>query len=421
MDPKTDKTVLKNGVRVVSRKIPHSRSVSMGVWVNVGSRDETPDQCGLSHFIEHMIFKGTERRTAFQIAKEFDAIGGQTNAFTTMEATCYHARVLDSHLEKMFDILSDIFLNSSFKAEEVERERQVISQEINMLEDNPDEYVHHLASCGYWKDNPLGRSILGTPENIQRFTAESIRDFFQHFYQPERIVVSLAGNVDHQRLVDLVSPGFDAITSGNDFPVRVAPERHPGVSVVQRKLEQAHLCLAGWGISVTDQRRFALSLTNTIIGGNMSSRLFQEIREKRGLAYSVYSFVSSYVDTGMFGVYAGVDPNNVLRTSELILETFEHLGHQKVSDDELRDAKEFTKGSLLLASESIDNQMVRLAQNEIHFGEFIPLEKVVEKIESVSSDDITELAELLADRQAMSLTLLGPASDSKMLDNLISG
>ena len=385
----------------------------MGVWVNVGARDESPDENGLSHFIEHMIFKGTRKRSAYQIAKEFDAIGGQTNAFTTMENTCYHARVMDTQTDTMVEILSDIFINSIFAPEEVNRERPVILQEIGMVEDSPDEYIHVLSGYNFWGDNPLGRSILGIPDNIVSYDAERIKNFFHRLYQPDRIVISAAGNLKHDHLVELVEPAFAAIRSGNGFPERITPQGRSIVDITHRELEQVHICLGMKGLSITDPLRYAFSLLNTILGGNMSSRLFQEIREKRGLAYSVFSFISSYVDTGMFGVYMGVAPNRARETTELVLAEMHKLKKEPVDASELRDAIEYTKGSLLLASESTDNQMVRIAQNEIHFGGDIPLQTIIEKIEAVSENEIMELVNDLVDRNQIALTLLGPVDTAK--------
>jgi predicted Zn-dependent peptidase len=407
------KTSLENGIRIVSKKMPHARSVSMGVWVNVGARDETEHESGLSHFIEHMIFKGTRRRSAFQIAKEFDAIGGHTNAFTAMENTCYHARVMDTHTETMVDILSDIFINSVFDPVEVDKERPVIMQEIGMVEDSPEEYVHVLSGHNYWGENPLGRSILGTPQNIIQFDAEMIKNFFHRLYQPERIVISAAGNLDHHRLVELVQPAFEAIKPGNAFPRRVTPEGCSVVDLNHRDLEQMHVCLNAKGLSITDPRRYTFSLLNTILGGNMSSRLFQEVREKRGLAYSVYSFISSHGDTGMFGVYVGVAPNRALETSRLVLDEINKLRKERVETLELKGAIEYTKGGLMLAAESNDNQMVRSAQNEIHFGYEVPLQEIIAKVEAVTPDDILELANELFDSRQMALTLLGPMDGGK--------
>ena len=416
------KTVLKNGIRVVSKKMPHARSISMGVWVGVGARDESLKENGLSHFIEHMIFKGTRRRSAFQIAKEFDAIGGHTNAFTAMEATCYHAKVIDTQTEAMVDILSDIFLNSVFDQSEIEKERPVILQEIGMVEDSPDEYVHVLCGRNFWGGHPLGRSILGQPDNIVNFNTGKIKSFFSRFYQPDRMVISLAGNVDHHRIVDLIGPAFESIHPGNGFPKRDTPGARSVVDLNQRELEQVHICLGTNGLSITDPRRYAFSLLNTILGGNMSSRLFQEVREKRGLAYSVYSFVSSYVDTGMFGVYLAVEPKRVLETTELVLNEIRRLKKEPVEAAELKGAIEYTKGSLLLATESSDNQMVRAAQNEIHFGGEIPLQEIIDKIDAVTADDISAIAGDLFNRNQTVLTLLGPVGDDqKPFEDLLKG
>jgi len=319
--------------------MPHVRSVSMGVWVDVGARDESPSENGLSHLIEHMIFKGTRRRSAYDIAKEFDAIGGHTNAFTSFETTCNHAKVMDARLESMVDILSDIFLNSVFDPTEIERERPVILQEIGMSEDNPEDYLQTLAGRAVWGDTPLGRSILGTRENVSAFTSQDVKRFFKRLYQPERILISAAGNLDHQKFVALVRDGFEQINPGNGFPERTAPPVLANTGIFQRDLEQEHLCINTPGISISDPRRFAFSLLNTILGGNMSSRLFQEVREQRGLAYSVYSFASSYMDNGLFGLYAGVSPDNTQQTLDLMLQQLDRLQTEPVGADELADAK----------------------------------------------------------------------------------
>ncbi len=414
-----NKTVLPNGIRILTHKIPHVRSVSMGVWVNVGARDESPSESGLSHFIEHMIFKGTAKRDAFQIAKEFDAVGGHTNAFTAMETTCYHAKVMDSHLNTMVDILSDTFLNSIFDSGEVERERLVISQEIEMLEDSPEEYIHVLSESAFWGDNPLGQPISGSRGNVLRFSSSDITDFFHRFYQPERIVISAAGNLEHDRLVELLGPAFEAIKPGNGFPERTTPPGRSGVFLNERQLGQAHVCLNTQGFSITDSRRYTASLLNTLLGGNMSSRLFQEVRERRGLAYSVYSYVSSYEDTGMTGIYVGTHPDKAAEAIEVILHELKRLKETPVDGAELRDAKEYTKGSLMLAAESVDNQMVRLAQNEIHLGCFKELEAIVEKIEAVTEEDIRDLAGDLFQPEPAALTLLGPLTDSGPFEDLV--
>jgi predicted Zn-dependent peptidase len=419
MRRKIHKTTLNNGIKIVSQNMPHFHSVSMGVWVNVGAREESPEESGLSHFIEHMIFKGTQRRTAYQIAKAFDSIGGQTNAFTSAENTCYHAKVMDTHLDIMVDILSDIFLNSVFNEKEVENERAVILQEIGMMEDSPDDYIHFLSGINFWGKNSLGRSVLGNRENIRNFDSDALKGFFSRFYQPERIIISAAGNLEHNHLVDIVGPVFESIRPGNGFPDRMTSDGRCQVDVHYKDLEQVHICLGTKGMSITDPRKYEYSLLNTILGGNMSSRLFQEIREKRGFAYAVYSFISSYVDTGMFGVYAGVHPDNAFKSVELILKEIFKIKKVRIDPDELRYAKEFTKGNLMLASESNDNQMVRMAQTETHYGRYIPLEEVVNKIEAVTEDDICNLAETLFPAHRFALTLLGPVTDKDEFDDML--
>jgi predicted Zn-dependent peptidase len=419
MNHDISKTVLSNGIKVITKKMPHFRSVSMGVWVNVGGRDESSSQSGMSHFIEHMIFKGTQKRTAFQIAKEFDAIGGQTNAFTSTENTCYHAKVMDTHMETMVDILSDIFLNSVFDEREVENERAVILQEIGMSEDSPDEYIHILSGMNFWNGNSLGRSVLGNRENVNCFDSDSIKRFFHRFYQPERIVISVAGNVEHDHFMDIAGPAFESIRPSDPFPDRTIPDEQCHINLHYKNLEQVHICLGTKGISITDPRRFAFSLMNTILGGNMSSRLFQEIREKRGLAYSVYSYVSSFVDTGMFGAYVGVSPENMKQSIQLILKELSKIKKKRVDSKELHYAKEFTKGNLMLASESNDNQMVRMAQNETHYGRCIHLEEILTKIDAVTEADILHLAEDLFQDNRYALTLLGPVDDKHVFDDIL--
>lgn len=408
MTARPAKSVLDNGVRVLTKPIPHVHSVSMGVWVNAGARDELPDESGISHFIEHMIFKGTGRRTAYQIAKEFDAIGGQTNAFTSMEITCYHAKVVDTHLGTMVDILSDIFLNSVFDPVETDKERPVIMQEIGMVEDTPEEFVHTLLGKAFWGEHALGRSILGTRRHIAGFQAEQIKEYFHRLYQPDRIVISAVGNIDHNHFLDLVGPLFEGIRMGDPLPRRIAPAPLAHAVIHKRELEQTHVCLGAKGLKTTDDRRYAFALMNTIMGGNMSSRLFQEIREKRGLAYSVYSFINSYADAGLFGIYAGVSPSNIRETVDLLQKALREIGEKPIRETELQDAKEYTKGGIMLSSESTDNQMVRLAQNEIHFGRDISIQEIIDNIDAVRVEDILALGQDLLAKEAYALTVLGP-------------
>ena len=413
------KSVLPNGVRILTMSMPHIHSVSMGIWVDAGARDETRAEHGLSHFIEHMIFKGTRRRSAHQIAKEFDAIGGGTNAFTSMENTCYHAKVMGGHMATMIDILSDIFLNSVFDQEEMDRERPVIFQEIGMLEDSPDELVHHLAGQSFWGDHPLGRPIIGTRENLIQFNSTDLKKFFQKLYQPDRIILSAAGRIDHQTFLNHVQPAFESLTSIGRLPQREKPVSDFRVEVHPRELEQAHLCIGSPGVSITSPDRYALSLLNTILGGNMSSRLFQEIREKCGLAYSIYSFVSSFVDAGMFGIYAAVSPAHAVETVERVLNALQNLKQEPVTADELTSAKEYTKSALLLSAESNDNQMIRLAQQEIHFNRYVPLDEIVSCIDKVSAEDLLALSQRLFSDDHIAITSLGPVTDKHLFSGLI--
>jgi predicted Zn-dependent peptidase len=406
---------LPNGVRIATRRMPHARSVAMGIWVDVGARDEAKADSGLSHMIEHMIFKGTARRSAYQIAKAFDAIGGHTNAFTSLETTCYHAKVADTHQDAMVDLLADIFLHSTFSVEEIDRECAVILQEIRMVEDSPEELVHTLAGAHLWGDHPLGRPILGTPENLATFDQQRIQAFVHHNYRPERIVIAAAGNLTHDRIHEMIAPTFGALPAGEAaVPPRQTPEPRSPVQVVPRPLEQVHLLLSGPGLSVTDERRYACSLLNSILGGNMSSRLFQAIREQYGLAYSVYSYVSAFTDSGMIGIYAAVAPEHTRETLERIIAELRRLADTPVGAQRLADAKAFTKGSLLLSAESNENQMMRLAQNEIYAGRFIPMDEVIERIDAVRAGEIQDLAAELLDPARLAMTALGPVPAGAM-------
>lgn len=405
------KFVLGNGIRIVTNRMPSARSVSMGVWVDVGARDENGDEGGICHLIEHMIFKGTERRSAIEIAKEFDAIGGQCNAFTSKENTCYHAKVMDNYLATMVDLLCDIFLHSVFDHRELERERQVILQEIRMLEDTPEEHVHLLLAQAAWGDHALGRSILGTPETVTAFDSQTLKAFFTRAYQPERIIVAAAGNLDHEDFLGLTAEVFEGVGKGNGFSGRVAPVLNGSVAVHRKELEQVHVCLGAQGIKTTDPRRYAGALLNVILGGNMSSRLFQEIRERRGLAYSVYSYLSTYSDTGTWGVYVGVDPSKVDETLAVIAAEMARGKSEAVDPGELVNAKQYLKGGMCLAAESTENQMIRIAQNEMNFGRFVPLEEIEERIDAVTTEDVEALAADIFRKESTALTLLGPVNE----------
>jgi len=402
-----NKTVLDNGMRVVTEQISHLHSVSMGIWLNVGSRDEEENESGLTHFIEHMLFKGTQKRSALEIAKQLDAVGGMSNAFTSKENTCFHAKVLDTHLPLVVEILSDIFLQSVFDQVEVEREREVILQEINMVEDTPDEYVHILFNKNFWDGNPLGRPIFGNVQTVKSFTREMILEYLNRGYHPDRIVLTAAGNVNHQEFLELVGPAFSNIERhGHNFD-RTPPRANSRVDLYPRDIEQIHLCLGTRGTSLHEKERYCCSILNVILGGSMSSRLFQEVRERRGLAYSIYSFLSSQTDTGMMGIYGAVRPDNIKETLELIRQELIRFKREPISDTELRAAKEHIKGGIYLAAENTDNRMSRLAKNEMIFNRFVTYEEIEADLERVTVEDIQALAQQIFQPEVMSLVLLG--------------
>ena len=406
------KTVLENGVRIVSERLPHLRSVSLGIWVNTGSRDEAPLENGVSHFIEHMSFKGTRNRSAFEIAKDLDAIGGLSNAFTGKETTCFYGRVLDRHFPLLADILSDIFVHPTFQPEDMEREREVIFQEINMVEDTPDDYLHMLFQSLFWPDHPIGRPVLGSAETVARMDREMIREYIRKFYVPERVLVVAAGNVDHEQMVEYFRPVFEADSDfSEDNPPRSLPLTSGGVLVRQKALEQVHLCLGSEAPSQVDESRFACALMNTILGGNMSSRLFQEIRENQGLAYSVYSFFSPYADAGLFGVYAATDVRNMNSVLKITQNEIRKLGRGQLTKDDLAAAKENAVGGMYLAAESADSQMMRAAKNEFIFGRKVDYEEVVASIERVSVDHVVDMVNRVFGVDQVAFTALGPVND----------
>jgi len=408
------KTVLGNGLRIISEQLDHLKSVSVGIWVNAGSRDEQPEQNGISHFIEHMIFKGTLNRTTLQIAKELDGIGGMSNAFTGKENTCFHARVLGRHFHRLADILSDIFLNSLFDPQDLERERQVILQEISMMEDAPDEKVHVFFSRQFWRNHSLGLPILGTNDTVSAIRKKTILESVKRFYGPENVVVAVAGNIRHDALVSHFGPLFETLEPGRSSEERVPPKSSVGISHHEKGHEQVHVCLGAEAPSFTDERRFACALFSTILGGNMSSRLFQEIREDRGLAYSIYSFLSSYCDSGIFGIYLGTDGDNVNPALETINKEIRKIQKGALSQEDLDAAKEHIVGGIYLSSEDPDNRMMRLAKNEFVFGRYVPYEEVVEHLEQVSVDEVIQEAKTIFSGRGTSLVTLGPFGGERL-------
>lgn len=414
-----NKSVLKNGVRILSERLDHFRSVSFGIWIGVGSRDETVEENGISHFVEHMIFKGTGTRDSHQIAIELDAIGGLSNAFTSSEYTCFHSRVLDKHLPTLIEILSDIFLNSVFDPTELDREKQVILQEISMLEDTPDEHIHVLFSSNYWRNHPLGMSVLGTPVTVSAIQRDGIIGHMKRFYTPEQILLVAAGNLDHEELVSHLRPLFEGIQPSDKVPVRTTPVYHSGISSYRKDLEQVHVCLGGVGPTLASEYRFAGAVLNTILGGNMSSRLFQEIREKRGIAYSIYSFLASYIDTGLLGVYLATEPKNVNPALEIIQREIGRIQKGEVSQSELAATKEHIIGSILLGGESTDSRMMRLAKNEYVYGRAIDYNEIIRIIEKVTLDQIVTVAHEAFRDDRISLVTLGPLERNELNDDYL--
>jgi predicted Zn-dependent peptidase len=414
------KTVLPNGLRIITENIPHLVSVAMGIWVDNGSRDESPEWKGISHFIEHMIFKGTKKRSAQQIAKELDAIGGLSNAFTSREQTCFHAKVLGPHLPQVTEILLDIFLQSVFDPEEVEREQLVVLQEISMVEDTPDEYVHVLYGETVYEGNPLGQNILGTPATVRAFTQDQLRRYLRRAYGPEKVVVAAAGQVDHEAFVSLLAPELSQLPPAGFSPDRQQPGLTSKFRVVSRDLEQVHLALGGWAPAATDGRRYAGTLLNVIVGGNMSSRLFQEVREKRGLAYAIYSYLSSFQDTGIWGIYTAVAKETLAETLEVIGRELLKVKRGEVTANELAMAKEFVKGGIWLGAENSDNRMSRLAKNELHFGRDLPFEEIMSGLDAVTREDLAELADTIIRGDRFSLVALGPVSEGEFPSPWIS-
>ncbi len=418
------KTVLDNGIRIVSHEMPEHRSVSLGIWVENGSRHESEAENGLSHFIEHLLFKGTARRSAAQIAEEMDAVGGVLNAFTSKEHTCYYAKVLDENLPLAIDLLTDIFLHSSFDAEEIERERSVILQEISQAEDTPDDYVHDLFNLDFFKDHPIGRPICGREQTVNGFSREDILGFFKSRYQPRRVIVSAAGNFRHSALVDEIGARLGVVHDSADSDQALsangesAPEMGSGIFPHAKSLEQVHLCLGVAGISQAHPKRYIAYVLNTLLGGGMSSRLFQEIREKRGKAYSVYSFSSSYKDVGYFGVYAGTSLESTEEVVELIVKELQKLAAGEVSDVELSRTQGQLVGSMMLGLESTDSWMSHIARNEIYFGKTVTTDEICRQIRAVSRDDVIELADALFASGAMTLTLLGDFDENFQIKNL---
>jgi predicted Zn-dependent peptidase len=357
--PMVHKTLLDNGIRVITEEIDHVRSVSIGAWVEGGSRHESGLTNGAAHFIEHMLFKGTERRSAFDIASAIDSVGGVMNAATGKEQTSFYIKIPDYHLELAVDLLADIFTGSRFDETEIDRERSVILQEIRMVEDTPDDLIHDLFEGMFWKDHPLGLPILGTKEGVAAFSRDDLLAFFQNRYRGNRLVIAAAGHFQHNQFVEAIRRSFGSIVVSSAGGREVAPETRPGKYVLTKDLEQVHLIIGAPAPSAVSPERHAGFLLNAVLGGSMSSWLFQEIREKRGLAYAIYSYLTAYMDTGLFGVYVGTGSEKVREVLGLVREGMKRFSSELLSEGELRSAKELIKGNYLLGMESTDNRMTR--------------------------------------------------------------
>lgn len=408
-------TTLSNGMRVITEVMPHVRSVSVGFWIGTGSRRETAEENGVSHFIEHMLFKGTATRSAEDIARSVDSIGGNLDAFTSKELVCYNVKVLDEHLGRSFEVLADLILRPAFREDDIAREKGVILEELKMDSDNPDYLVNEIFTSNFWKDNPLGKPILGTKETVTRFDGEMLRSYYGKVYAPENLTITAAGNLRHHELVNLVRKEFDALSRTEAVPLQAAPNTHARIILRNKKeLEQVHLILGVPAYPVAHEKRFASYVLNTVLGGGMSSRLFQNIRERQGLAYSVYSDLSTYSDTGCLSVYAGTSLESARKVVGSVLKEFRSLKDETVPDEELRRAKDHLKGSLMLSLESTSSRMSNLARQDMYFQRFYTLDELVERIEEVTAGEVLDIAQTLFDPKLIALTVLGNLDGFRM-------
>ncbi len=413
--------VLPNGLTLLTESMPNIRSVTIGVWLKQGSRHETPEENGISHFIEHLVFKGTEKRTAQQIAKTIDRIGGQCDAFTAKEFTCFYARTLDEHVPVAFDLLSDIVLRPRFLPEHIEKERKVIFEEIRMVEDSPDELVYDLFIETLWKGHPLGRPIQGTVESVSGLSPEALTGFFRSAYKPGNVLIAAAGHIDHEHLAALAEEAFGSMQPGGG-PGPVSPPEARAEIVTREKpdLEQLHLCLGVPAFPHDHPQRYCGYVLNTILGGAMSSRLFQKVREDRGLAYTVYSSISSFADTGFMTVYAATRHGGIVPLLEAVCEELRAVKERPVEPDELAGAKDHLKGSLMLSLESSSSRMSNLARQLIYFGRQFELDEIVAGIDAVTAEGVQRLAREVLDGRRATTAVLGRLDGVKIDQGEIS-
>ncbi|MDF2815692.1 MAG: insulinase family protein [Paenibacillus sp.] len=401
---------LQNGLRVVLEKIPTCRSVTFGIWVKTGSRNENVTNNGISHFIEHMLFKGTKRYSAKEIAETFDGIGGNVNAFTSKEYTCYYAKVLDQHLPIAVDVLADMFFHSTLDPSELDKERNVILEEISMYDDTPDDLVHDLIARASYQNHPLGYSILGTKANLENMNSVSLKEYMKSHYRVDNTVISLAGNIDDSviELLEQHFGGFVNLGASQDMEI----PHYSGQSIFHKKeTEQNHICLALPGCSLKDTLLYPMILLNNVIGGGMSSHLFQEIREKRGLAYSVYSYHSAHLDSGLFTIYMGTAPKQTKEVLDVTMELLRNLAEQGLTEHELKKGKEQLKGSFILSLESTSSRMNRLGKNELMLGKHYTMDEILDRIDAVTHEDLRLLTSTLFS-QPFSLSMVGKSDQA---------
>lgn len=404
------KLVLDNGVRVVTERIPTLKSVTVGIWVNTGSRDEQPAQAGYSHFIEHMFFKGTRSRSATEISREIDALGGEMNAFTTRETTTFYVKVLDQQLQQAVELLADLFHHSRFDPREIEKEKKVVLEEIRMVQDDPEDLVQELHTGQVLGRHPLGRSVLGCEETIRTLRRRDLMEYIEAHYDPRDIVIAIAGNFEPAKVERLITRyfGLKRVTTNGVRPARRPPDVHGGVLARQKPLEQVHLCLGLKGVPAGHRDRYAVYALNSVLGGSMSSRLFQEVREKRGLAYSIYSFLSGYSDVGTLTVYAGTRAKEVPRVVDLMCREIRKIGSKGVEQKELERAKNQMKGSLMLSLESSHSRMSKLAKDELTYGSRTSLADMVAQIDRITLDHVASVGRQLFALNQVAITGLGP-------------
>lgn len=415
MTSSVSKDTLANGLTLLVETMPEVRSVSMGIWLRTGSRHEREEENGITHFLEHLVFKGTKNRTAEEIARAADSIGGHLDAFTAKECTAFSIKVLDEHLPRAMDILADLVKNPLFEPEHIVKESQVIQEEIKMVEDTPDDLVHEIFTQTYWRGHALGRPILGTRRTVRAFHRRQLQSYFHHNYTPRNMLIAAAGHVERARLLDLVGKEFGDLPAGSRAAKGPAPVPHPHLKQRRKKeLEQVHICLGSPCYPQPHAKRFAAYILNTVLGGGMSSRLFQNIREKRGLVYAVFSGLNAYQDTGYLSVYAGTARENARQVIDLILQEFRQMKSTGISKQELQHAKDYLKGSLLLGLESSSSRMANLARQEMYFGRYISLDEIARSVDAVTTEQVQETASDFFAPGRLALTVLGPSNGLKL-------